>query len=79
MTHCGPSISTTTVSYEGKNVIQSGSTYLSEFLQDNSNNILMNIHGHTHDGYGYRRINSMNIVNAGPLLYGKYTVIDLMK
>jgi Icc-related predicted phosphoesterase len=39
----------------------------------------VNIHGHTHDGVGFRRIEKLKIVNAGPLVWENYTILDLIK
>lgn len=80
MTHVGASISSTTQSYqEDYRVIESGSHYLTKFLRQNSRQIVVNLHGHTHDGHGYRRINDLQVVNAGPLVWGKFTVIELRR
>lgn len=57
MTHVGPHISSTTISQEEEvdQPIHSGSTTLSEYILNHSN-IVCNVHGHTHDGVGYRYI-----------------------
>lgn len=45
----------------------------------NESRIVVNIHGHTHEGHGYRRINALNVVNAGPLLCKKFALIEIRK
>lgn len=80
MTHCGPTLSTTTLSYNPEGVeIVSGSSTLSDFLRTHSKSVVMNVHGHTHDGFGYRWVNNINVVNAGPLVFGRFTTVELLR
>lgn len=44
---------------------------------NNNKNIILNVHGHTHDGIGTRRVENCKIVNVGPLLYGNYCIITI--
>ncbi|CAD8075659.1 unnamed protein product [Paramecium sonneborni] len=78
MTHIGPSESQTTISSENgwDNLIRSGSDSLSNFIKKKLN-IILNVHGHTHDGVGSRMVNQCKVVNVGPLLYGNYSIIRI--
>jgi len=55
--------------------IDSGSRALSKFITENKP--IFHVHGHTHDGVGYRWINNIKVINAGPLCYGNYVKIIL--
>ncbi|CAD8176796.1 unnamed protein product [Paramecium octaurelia] len=78
ITHIGPALSQTTISSENgwDDVIKSGSDSQSNLIK-NKKNIILNVHGHTHDGVGSRMMNQCKVVNVGPLLYGNYCIIRI--
>ena len=42
-------------------------------------NILLDFHGHVHDGQGVVRVRNSHIINAGPLIDGQFTKIVLKR
>jgi Icc-related predicted phosphoesterase len=79
LTHNGPFYSTTSVgTFDGKCGYM-GSKRLGEFLQQNNNDVFLNIHGHTHPGYGLVNFNKYSVVNPGALKAGNFAVLNLKR
>lgn len=65
MTHCGPYLSATSQSHfhdDYDTSILSGSQTYGEFLKENNENIVVSVHGHSHDGVGYNQIRNLKVV-----------------
>lgn len=78
LTHNGPQNNTTTKSTHSNKVVQSGSAELCNIINKNKD-IILNIHGHTHDGYGQFRLNDTVIANPGSVRDKRYAIITLSK
>lgn len=78
LTHNGPYGVKTTFSNEDGIYVQSGSIGLMKLIEERDD-ILINLHGHTHKGYGQDKINSTLIFNTGATKYNRFTVMDLEK
>ncbi|EAS01472.1 ser/thr phosphatase family protein (macronuclear) [Tetrahymena thermophila SB210] len=82
MTHVGPYNSSTTIvkteSVSDQHVY-SGSEYLDKLLQSYSQQVIVNVHGHTHDSHGRNNIYKVPVVNPGSLLDGNFCKINLHK
>jgi len=78
LTHNGPFHSNTSILTYKKKFAYMGSKFLSDFIK-NSKDIVLNCHGHTHDGRGSARINSVDVINAGPLLYGHFLKMKMKR
>ena len=63
MTHCGPYLSATSKSHDDYDTsILSGSQTYGEFLKENAEYIVVNVHGHSHDGVGYNRVRNLKVI-----------------
>lgn len=56
-----------------------GSKFLTESILKEENNILLNIHGHTHDGAGKSNIAKTAIINPGSLSVGEFAKLKIEK
>ena len=59
--------------------IYSGSKALSQTLQSGKHNILLNLHGHTHNGAGRANIAGIQVVNPGSIKQGEFGVLELVR
>ena len=78
MTHNGPFYSNTSVLTYDNKFSYMGSKFLNNFIT-NTKDIILNCHGHTHDGRGVARINGVDVINAGPLLFGHFLKMKLKR
>ena len=80
ITHNGPTNSSTAIDYSSypKEPIYFGSNGLFEVLQG-KNNILVNCHGHIHDGAGRARINNIDVINPGSLGRGDFCTLTIVR
>lgn len=84
LTHNGPFSSNTAnviwTNNEGKKLpVYSGSIELDKFLVNHKNQIIANIHGHTHKGKGMGKIFTTDIINVGDTRIGNYGKIQIKK
>ena len=81
MTHDGPYISSTAVdtTVDPEVPIYGGSKALSKTLQSEKHNILLNLHGHVHNGTGRANIAGIRVVNPGALLQGDFGILELVR
>jgi len=81
LTHTGPEFSSTSInlSDDVNDPIYFGSLALFKLISDKSNNILINLHGHIHDGVGKSRINRVDVVNPGSLSNGDFCILELAR
>lgn len=80
-THVGPWSSSTTKDYFQyfPDLIDSGSKYLDEVIIKEENNILTNLHGHTHEGTGRANLRRKEVINPGSLMQGNFGILRLNK
>ena len=80
-THVGPWSSSTTKDYfqDYPDLIESGSKFLDEVVMKEENNILANIHGHTHEGTGRATLRRREVINPGSLSQGDFAILRLNK
>jgi Icc-related predicted phosphoesterase len=78
LTHIGPFYSNTTLMGDDNICVYSGSKNLQNFLKNN-NDILINIHGHTHGGKGMVNFDNRSIINVGNVSEGNFGTINLEK
>lgn len=80
LTHNGPEFSSTSMNFtaDPKDPISFGSLSLFNVLAE-KNNILMNCHGHIHDGTGKSIINGIDIINPGSLSNGDFCSVELCR
>ena len=78
LTHMGPFYSQTSVVVDEGNYVYQGSKYLDEFIKKNDN-ILLNIHGHSHNGEGISKVGNTSVINPGTLLNGKFATIRIKR
>ena len=79
LTHNGPFYSQSSImEYKGKCVYM-GSLELSKFLTKNKNDVLINIHGHTHHGKGLYNFGGTSVLNPGALTLGSFSAIGLKR
>lgn len=78
LTHTGPEFSSTSLnmSDDPNDPIYFGSMSLFKMISSN-NNILVNLHGHIHDGVGKARINRVDVINPGSLSNGDFCIMEL--
>lgn len=78
MTHLGPWDVATTVSHTQ---VQSGSKGLLEILDKHNEQIVCNIHGHTHDAPGMvrRYLSPCVIINPGASVHGMFAEVSIEK
>eukprot|EP00002_Diphylleia_rotans_P027002 TRINITY_DN5401_c0_g1_i2.p1 TRINITY_DN5401_c0_g1~~TRINITY_DN5401_c0_g1_i2.p1 ORF type:complete len:145 (+),score=33.91 TRINITY_DN5401_c0_g1_i2:410-844(+) len=79
MTHTGPAAADTTHYPTYEETIQAGCQYLTNILKekDLQKQVLINIHGHIHRGYGQSRIQRIPVVNPGSLKEGRSVLLTL--
>ena len=81
MTHDGPQGSATTLDkttlLEEKSDIIFGSQHLYTYLKDNQGKVVVNIHGHVHDGAPMDKVENVKICNPGSLKYGEFAEMVL--
>jgi len=67
MTHIGPEMCGTTENWCGPNENNTGlgSKYLNNVVALYHNDIMMNIHGHSHEGDGFKRYGKLVVFNQG--------------
>jgi Icc-related predicted phosphoesterase len=79
LTHNGPFFCQSTIrEYKGKCVYM-GSKGLGEFINFNRNDILLNVHGHTHPSKGLYNYFNIPIINPGALVDGNLCKIELKR
>jgi Icc-related predicted phosphoesterase len=78
LTHNGPFYSSTSLQINKGKIAYMGSKELGDFL-NNNDNIMLNIHGHTHDGKGYVNYNTYSIINPGSLKNGDFAILKLKR
>jgi Icc-related predicted phosphoesterase len=78
LTHNGPYYSNTTLMEYKNKCLYSGSKTLQHFLKIN-NDIIINIHGHTHGGKGITNFNKKSVINVGNLSDGHFGIIELRR
>lgn len=78
LTHNGPYYSNTTLMEYKNKCLYSGSKTLQHFLKIN-NDIIINIHGHTHGGKGITNFNNKSVINVGNLSDGHFGIIELRR
>ena len=78
MTHVGPFYSNSSVLVNKDKFVYMGSQFLNNFI-NNSKDIILNCHGHTHNGRGVGKVNKVDVINAGPLLFGNFMKIKLKR
>jgi Icc-related predicted phosphoesterase len=78
LTHNGPFYSNTSVLNYKNRFSYMGSKFLNNFI-NNSTDILADLHGHTHDGKGLCKVNNVEVINAGPLLFGNFLRMKLKR
>ena len=81
LTHNGPEFSSTSLNLvdQPNNPIYFGSMSLFKLLAQQNNNILLNCHGHIHDGTGKVKIGTVDILNPGSLGHGNFCILELAK
>jgi Icc-related predicted phosphoesterase len=77
LTHNGPFYSSTSLQINKDKIAYMGSKHLGDFL--NTHDILLNIHGHTHDGKGHINYNKYSIINPGSLKNGDFATLKLRR
>lgn len=80
LTHNGPEFSSTSINFvsDPKDPIYFGSNSLFQFLTQ-KHNILVNLHGHIHDGAGKTRIADVEVINPGSLNNGEFCLLELCR
>jgi len=79
LTHNGPFYSASSImEYNGKCVYM-GSIGLSKFMKRYKDDILLNVHGHTHSGKGLYCFGSTPVINPGALTLGSFSSITLKR
>lgn len=79
LTHNGPFYSQSSImEYKGKCVYM-GSVALSKFMTKNKNEVLVNVHGHTHHGKGLYNFGSASVINPGALTLGSFCALTLRR
>jgi len=78
LTHLGPFYSQTTINQEFNKYIYMGSKYLDNFIKK-SDNILLDLHGHTHDGEGMTTVGKVKVINPGTFLKGNFSIVKLKR
>lgn len=80
LTHNGPEFSSTAINFvdDPKDPIYFGSNSLFQFITQ-KHNILVNLHGHIHDGVGKTRIGGVEVINPGSLNNGDFCLLDLCR
>eukprot|EP01080_Neovahlkampfia_damariscottae_P000385 gene385-6799_t len=83
MSHLGPSSSQTTIYQKDMTFpkINSGSNFLNDFLSsdESQNSIFLNVHGHTHPGYGRTTLGNVQTINPGSLKESKFGYLKIEK
>jgi Icc-related predicted phosphoesterase len=78
LTHNGPFYSSTTIQVNKGKIAYMGSKTLGDFLNGHEN-IMLNIHGHTHDGKGNVNYNTYSVINPGSLRNGDFSILKLRR
>lgn len=79
LTHNGPFYSQSSImEYKGKCAYM-GSIALSKFLRKNKEDVLLNIHGHTHSGKGFYCFGNVPVINPGALTLGSFCSVTLKR
>jgi Icc-related predicted phosphoesterase len=81
LTHLGPSDSTTTDVYLGKEKVNAGSRALADALKAHSSQVLCNIHGHSAVSEGMTKpcASTMQVINPGGVTCGRFGELNLAK
>ncbi len=79
LTHNGPFYCQSTLQEYKEKCAYMGSLALSRFLKKNSEEILLNIHGHTHRGKGLYSFDNLSVINPGALSCGSFCEIVLRR
>ena len=83
MTHCGPHLSSTSQNWDfkkdsnGKHTEEFeerpthlGSKTLSKVVKKYNNDVMLNIHGHSHEGVGMNLLWNVRVINPGSSAHG---------
>jgi len=83
MTHNGPSESSTVIFQKSmhEKLILTGSWVLLDYLKSQvaQSRIVVNLHGHTHLGYGRQKIGHVQVVNPGCLAESRFGLMELAR
>jgi Icc-related predicted phosphoesterase len=77
--HNGPFKSSSSNCFENNGCYYGGSLILDNYINENKNNILSVLHGHTHLGTGICTLYDINVLNPGSLKLGFYGKMDLVE
>lgn len=79
LSHIGPSISGTTIRTDNINISHySGSSSLNELIYLYKDNIICNIHGHSHKSSGMSHVFNIPIINPGSVKENRFGEIELI-
>ena len=79
VTHQGPFFSSTTLMVKDNKYIYSGTKFLWKFLFSGKENIVLNVHGHSHDALGRISLGVNYIVNPGSVNEGRLATIKIVE
>lgn len=79
LTHNGPFFCQSSVMEHKEKCVYMGSLGLSKFLKRKNEDILLNIHGHTHSSQGLYSVGNVKVINPGALTIGKFSLIELKR
>ena len=79
LTHNGPFYTQSSLMTHKNKCVYMGSVGLSKFLKNKKDDILLNIHGHTHNSKGIYPFNQVNVINPGALTIGHFCTINLKR
>eukprot|EP01027_Heterolobosea_sp_BB2_P003314 GEZU01005039.1.p1 GENE.GEZU01005039.1~~GEZU01005039.1.p1 ORF type:complete len:335 (-),score=54.73 GEZU01005039.1:26-1030(-) len=82
MTHCGPAGCSTALYEDEKRLrILMGSSAVRELLESSfmQQHVFLNIHGHTHPGFGVSKVGRVQVLNPGSLKENRFALLRLRK
>jgi len=81
MTHAGPHTSQTSKNWNSPTEppTELGSKTISTIIAKNNEKILLNVHGHSHEGHGYTTIGSTTVLNPGSMSHGRFCTVTLAR
>lgn len=79
LTHVGPFNSQTSNRFKNGNCIYTGSVELENIINKYNDEIILNLHGHTHPSPGIFKISNTYVFNPGSLRKGSFGEINIQK
>lgn len=79
LTHVGPFNSQTSNRFKNGNCIYTGSVELENIINKYNDEIILNLHGHTHPSPGIIKISNTYVFNPGSLRKGSFGEINIQK